>query len=519
MRTKLAIPISAPDTGSAAKQIERAKNVGAEIIELRTDYLEDLSTDTVGELISCVHSDNSLPIIVTCRSSEQGGASERSDRLRLEILTSALNCGADLVDIEFDTYSSPGAADKINWALDKNPAGRLIISHHNFDSPFDDLQQLHRRIRDARPDAICKLVYKANHINDCFEAFDLLGQTDTDSIVFCMGRAGMISRVLAAKLGSFLTFASLDAKSATAPGQLTAQQLKDLYHFDSINPDTKVYGVIGSPVAHSISPAIHNTCFAQINANALYLPILLRGDSEQFDRFIDSLRTRPWLDFAGFSVTIPHKLNALNYVRDKNGYVEPLAEKIGAVNTLLLDPDGETKAYNTDYTGALEAIIAAMNISKQQLKDLPAAVIGAGGVARALIAGLTDAGAKLTIYNRTVEKAEKLAADFNCAYAGLDQLENLQAKLVCNCTSLGMTPNTDTTPLNQEYINSEMTIFDTVYNPPDTLLLKQARAAGATGIDGLTMFINQARAQFTLFTGQSASAELMRKTVKKYLSK
>lgn len=170
-------------------------------------------------------------------------------------------------------------------------------------------------------------------------------------------------------------------------------------------------------------------------------------------------------------------------------------------------------AYNTDYAGALDAVTSTLKIARADLKDLPVAVIGAGGVARAIVAGLRDVGAKIKIYNRTVRKAEGLAAEFDCSFAGLDDLPNLDAKLVINCTSIGMHPNIDKTPLPKECIKKGMTVFDTVYNPAETLLLKQARQVGCKTIDGLSMFISQAIVQFKFFTGQTANAKLVRKAI------
>jgi len=175
-------------------------------------------------------------------------------------------------------------------------------------------------------------------------------------------------------------------------------------------------------------------------------------------------------------------------------------------------------AYNTDYAGALDAITAGMGIERGDLKDVPVAVVGAGGVSRGIVAGLSDAGARVTIYNRTVERAKELAADFACEAAGLDDLgqaaetQNL-ASLLVNCTSIGMHPNVDATPVPAEYLKPDMVVFDTVYNPAETLLLKQAKAKGAKTIDGITMFVNQAAAQFQLFTTHPANTDLMRRVV------
>jgi 3-dehydroquinate dehydratase/shikimate dehydrogenase len=403
--------------------------------------------------------------------------------------------------------------ERLQKELSKNSRARLILSAHNFETKFDNINKVYRSIITIFPAAIPKLVYTAGHINDCFEAFDLLHQTGGERIVFCMGEAGLISRIIAKKLGSLVTFASIDEKTATAPGQLTIEQLKRLYRLDSMSSDTELFGVIAEPVGHSLSPAIHNACFAEKKMNKLYLPLLVKGGQSEFDLFLNSVIVRKWLNFRGFSVTIPHKQNALNYIRSKQGFVEPLAEKIGAVNTLVIKEDGRTAGYNTDYAAALDSITSALKVNKAGLKKLTVAVIGAGGVARAIVAGLSDACAKTKIYNRTIQKAERLAAEFGCEFAGLDDLKNLDAELVINCTSIGMHPNVDATPLPQEYLKKGMAVFDTVYNPAETLLLKQAKKKRLKRIDGLSMFINQAMAQFKLFTGKNATPKLMRKAV------
>jgi len=193
--------------------------------------------------------------------------------------------------------------------------------------------------------------------------------------------------------------------------------------------------------------------------------------------------------------------------------VEPLAEKIGAVNTVLIDADGKLNAYNTDYAGALDALTSTLKIKEADLNGMAVAVIGAGGAARAVVAGLSNAGAKVKIYNRTVEKGQKLAAEFDCDFAGLEDLAGLDAKLLINCTSIGMHPNVDATPLPKKCLKKDMTVFDTVYNPPQTMLLKQAKEKDAKTVDGVSMFISQACSQFKLFSGKAANTKLMRKTI------
>ncbi len=548
--TYLTVPIAAENLDKAAEQTKAAITAGAEMLELRTDYLENLSVALVKELIGqakTIASGRKIPLIVTCRDPRQGGARPYPENLRLDVLAAALKASAEFIDIEFENFHRTENQEKIRVALSQSAKGRLILSAHNFSTKFENIKKLYRSILILYPAAIPKLVYTANHINDCFEAFDLLHQTGGERIVFCMGEAGLISRILAKKLGSFLTFASIDEQSATAPGQLTAAQLKGLYRYDSINTNTELFGVIADPVGHSLSPAIHNACFADAGMNKLYLPLLIQGDQDQFDKFLNNALYRDWLNFKGFSVTIPHKQSALNFAKAGHGFIEPLAEKIGAVNTLIYESRAATderkiRAYNTDYAAALDAITTTLGINRPDLKDMPVAVIGAGGVARAIVAGLSDAGAKVKIYNRTVERAEGLAAEFGCEFAGLDDLQDLDSKLLINCTSIGMKRTEDRrqktedggqrpalnevegtedqsqkasyeTPVPQEYLKKGMTIFDTVYNPAQTLLLKQAKRKRLKTIDGLSMFINQAAAQFKLFTGQEGNPNVMWKTV------
>ena len=515
METKLAVPIAAKNPDEARRQIKSARAVGADIIELRVDYIEDLTVGLVEHLVAETKDsgEKPLPVIVTCRDKQQGGIIDYPPSFRVDVLVAALKAGAEFVDFEYDNFRSTESRKGILHALLQSLKARLILSAHNFETKFDHIDKLYHEITRACPEAIPKLVYTAHHINDCFEAFDLLNQAGGECIVFCMGEAGLISRILAKKLGGFLTFASIDEQKATAPGQLTVERLRRLYRFDEINVETELFGVIADPVGHSLSPAIHNACFAEKGMNRLYLPLRVQGGSLEFDTFVINARLREWLHCRGFSVTIPHKQNALKYVRTNDGLIEPLAEMIGAANTLLIDLHGKLFAYNTDYAGALDAITAGMGIRRAGLKALPVAIIGAGGVARAIVAGLSDAGADITIYNRTVEKAEKLAAEFDCTFAPLDGVRKIDAKLVVNCTSIGMHPNVEATPVPKEALKESMTVFDTVYNPARTLLLKDAESKGAQTIDGLAMFVNQAMAQFKLFTGTDGNPNLMRNVV------
>jgi len=511
--TYLAVPIAGKNLNEAQEQIKAAAGAGAELLELRTDFLVHLSVELALQVINAAKQlAPYLPVIVTCRDYHQGGALRHSNDLRTSILTAAIRADADFIDIEYENFLSQAISGKISLALSAVAGTRLILSAHNFQTKFKSIKKYYWEIANAFNGAIPKLVYTAGHINDCFDILDLLNDRKENVIAFCMDEPGFMTRIVAKKLGGFVSFASINEKTATAPGQPTIAQMKNIYHWDSINAQTELFGVIGSPVAHSLSPAIHNACFGEQGMNKVYLPFLVSGKQAEFNAFMDNILARPWLGFRGFSVTIPHKENALNYVKSKGGFVDVLAERIGAANTIVIN-DAKLSAFNTDCSAALDSITSGLGIERAGLKKMPVAIIGAGGVARAIVAGLADSKANVVIYNRTVERAKKLAHEFKCDYASLADMKKLKAGLVINCTSIGMLPNIEYTPIDAGFLSKDMAVFDTVYNPAETLLLKQAKQIGCRTIPGLDMFINQAAEQFKLFTDKNPDKGLMRKTV------
>ncbi len=509
----LAVSILAKDEASFALQVQSAKEQGAEMIEIRTDSLDDPCPEIIEKLIGHVKKTH-LEVIVTCREKGEGGVADLEMSLRLSLLRAAIVAGADFIDVEFQSFKHPDIQSVICAMLEQYPSTQLILSSHNFNRPFEDLDLECETILSVYPEAIPKLVYKARHMNDCFAAFDLLSQADCPVISFAMGHAGQISRILAKKFGSFLTFACLDEDTATAPGQLSVAQMKQLYRWDHLAASTEIFGLIGNPVAHSASPALYNACFDSNKIDAVYLPFLVEGEERQFNEFLKNVLGRSKMGFGGFSVTIPHKTHALDYANQRGDYVDNLAESIGAVNTLKVGFNGLLSAYNTDYSGALDALVSVMGIDRHDLHLTKVAVIGAGGAARAVVAGLTDIGARVTIYNRTLKKAQSLAKEFRCQAAGIDGAASMDAAVVINCTSLGMHPDVEISPLPDDgVITADMTVFDTVYNPLQTKLLKDAKAAGATVVDGAEMFIRQAMAQYKIFVGQDADEDQMRQIV------
>ena len=524
--TYLAVPIRVVDYEQAFRAARQAAREGAEMLELRLDYLVEATIENVSRIVSDIKQ-LQLPMIATCRPDWEGGYFTGDETLRESIIMQALKAGADFVDIEYAAFKQSGS--NVRELLTTVPQ-KVIVSAHYIERAPAVFNKMWASIAKSKP-GVGKIAYRAGNILDNFGVLDLLHakkEAQVPAIALAMGSAGIVSRLLAKKLGAFLSFAGLEEGAETAAGQVSIRDMKEIYRWDVIDAATKVYGVIGYPVGHSMSPAVHNAGFDSVDFNGLYLPLEVEPQYEVFRDFLDGIRERKWLDFKGVSVTIPHKENALQYVRERGGTLAPLATKLKAANTLVFDEEGKVVGYNTDYDGALEAITSAIGAERVDLQGIRAAVLGAGGVARAVVGGLCDARAQVTIYNRTVEKARRLAEEFGCNYASLNELQEthglrthptkLEARLVVNATSIGMYPNVDESVLAAEQIRPGMIVMDTVYNPMETKLLRLARQAGAKVVDGVSMFINQAAGQFELFTQRPAPKGVMREIAERYLS-
>lgn len=509
----LCVPITSSDLPSIQADLAAAQSSGADMVELRLDYMQDIEPAKLAEHCN-------MPVIWTLRHASQGGKWHGSSSQHLEILQQLTrHCSSvQYIDLEYRIWQADQALPKgITELIDQlshtGKQVKLILSHHDFKAMPNDLPKLADQIAREPAADIVKVVGFANHICDNFVVLDLLANTTKPTIALAMGPAGQISRILAPKLGAFLTFASLAADKQSAPGQLTAGQMINTYRWKAIGPQTRILGVIGSPVAHSLSPAIHNAALAQCGIDAVYLPFLVDGGRQQFSDFLDGLLARPWLGFTGTSVTIPHKANALQFLQAKSATVQGLAEKIGAINTILVNPDRTLAGCNTDYQAILDSLAQVAALDRPALASMPAAVLGAGGVSRAIVAGLTDCNADVTIYNRTAAKAQALAQQFACKWRPWEDRLNLQAQLVINGTSIGMHPREDQSPLPSQCLSDGMVVFDTVYNPAQTKLLELAAQHNCRCIDGLTMFVAQAAGQFKLWTEKSPPRQLMRKVV------
>ena len=504
-RTLLAVPITAADTASARQQILSAQSAGADILEFRLDLMSPADSFTL-------LAETSLPVIATARPTDQGGQFHGSQDERLNLLKKVGQARPAFIDFEWPHFVGSAKAGQLISSITSDSIGAdkpgLILSFHDFDKVPANLDNLVSEMTGA-PAAVIKVVCFAQSIRDNFSLFDCAHRASRPSIVFAMGQAGEISRVLAAKLSTFLSFSSLSVAESSAPGQIPMDQLRSLYRWDNISRQTGVYGVVASPVGHSLSPAIHNAAFEATGFDGLYLPFLVEPGYDNFAAFMDGFLKRPWLDLRGLSITIPHKENALRYLSEHGSNVDPLAQRIGSLNTLVTSPDGRIAGHNTDLDAALEALTAGSGITRADLAGQQVAVLGAGGAARAVVAGLTQAQAKVLIYNRTAARAQQLAKEFDATAVPLCQLARTSARIIINTTSLGMHPDTKASPFPTEDLKPGMTVFDTIYNPPQTRLLAEAAQAGARTISGTQMFINQAARQFQLWTDLPAPTDLM----------
>ncbi|EFJ45882.1 hypothetical protein VOLCADRAFT_82062 [Volvox carteri f. nagariensis] len=505
-------------------EIQEAAASGVDIIELRLDFLTDFDPE---QHLQRITSSCPLPYIVTYRPVWEGGKYDGPEPERLAVLKMAALMGAPYVDVEFKA-SPYFFAGETGWSQGRAVplSTKVILSYHDFQQTPEPavLDRLASAMRAAGAD-IVKLAAMANDITDAARMLDLLRKKDGPMIALSMGEKGQIVRLLAAKYGGYLTFAAMSPERASAPGQPDIGKLAGLFGYRRQGPETKVYGIIGNPVSHSKSPLIHNTAFQHVGFDGVYVPLLV----DDLERFLTAFKDHE--DFAGFSVTIPHKEAALRLATE----VDPVARQIGAVNTLVRQPDGSFKGFNTDWLAAISAIEhgvagepgraaagaveeAPVAGGKSPLQGKTVVVIGAGGAGRALAFGAATKGARVVIANRSREKADLLAAALgssatSCSWEDLVS-GRVTGDVLANSTSLGMTPHVEESPVGPEVAAKYKVVFDAVYNPLWTRLLQDARAGGAVPVDGLQMFVGQALEQFRLFTGGlEPPAALMEKTV------
>ncbi|MFH0937820.1 MAG: shikimate dehydrogenase [Planctomycetota bacterium] len=462
------------------------------LIELRLDYYSDLTLDNFNVALNVF----APKAIVTYRHpAEDGRRTNVSDSERLSYLQRAAEAGAKYIDIETRT---PHADFKKHQS-------QLILSFHDFEQALDSYE-LRRRREEMNADAeadIIKIACRSDNIQDTAPLLSLL--TDNAAlkplIALAMGESGFWTRVVGPLFGSPLTYARGERAPGTAAGQPTWRELEENYRFHQLKPGWPVYGVIGNPITHSLSPLMHNTALRKMGLDGVYLPFRVEGDPIEFVNTFASA-----LGIKALSVTIPHKETMLKICSE----VHELARMIGAVNTILLNSNGAWYGANTDAFAAADALEEVIG----SLRGKNVLVLGAGGAAKAVAFGVKVRGAHVFVANRTIEHAVALAAAVGgkmIRYDELDGRPNFAA--VINTTSVGMFPDTQQTPLKKEQIPESSIVFDTVYNPLRTKLLKLAQEKGCEVLEGVTMFVRQGACQFELYSGAKAPREAMKQVV------
>ena len=491
---------------SPNEMIEKATEVLKEstFLEFRLDYL----TKPAAALPALKHflaENGAATAIATCRTKEHGGRFDGSKTAALDVLMKAAAAGFHLVDIELETVEK---LPKTTMSHLREAGAAVILSHHDFHAT-KDLESVYKRMQPFAPD-FYKIVPTARTLSDNLTLMKFLERSEDESnssvVGICMGEAGIISRVLGLRAGSAFTFAAASVGEETAPGQIAARTLLETYRVDQVDAATKIYGVAGNPIKSSMSPLMMNTAFRRETVNAVYLGL-------QTSKAEDLFKLAREVPIQGLSITMPLKQDVMPMLER----TDPLSAKIGAVNTILRAQDGKFYGFNTDVAGIVSPLERRLS-----LRGAKVLVLGAGGAARAAVFGCADKGAEVYILNRTPETAQKLARQAGAKAIKRDAVAKTQFDVIINATPVGMAgvgkqaaggaKSAPASPLEAHEINARY-VFDLVYNPIETPLLRLARSKGIAVITGVEMFVQQGARQFEIWTGKPAPEEEMLRVV------
>jgi 3-dehydroquinate dehydratase / shikimate dehydrogenase len=466
------VTVTAPTTAELCRRRDAVED--ADLIELRLDSVSD--PDVAGALAG-----RRRPVIVTCRPRWEGGHFAGAEDERRRLLAEALAQGAEYVDIEWRAHFD----DLIAGAGGR----RVVLSSHDFHGPPVDLPGRVHAMRATGAEVI-KIAATLTSLSDCIPLLALGARSDgrpSGLVLVGMGEYGLTTRVLAGRFGSMWTYAGGDR----GIGQPTAAELLGRYRFRMIDAATSVYGITGAPIAHSVSPAMHNAAFEHARVDAVYLPFPAAG-ADDFVRFGNAIGIK------GASVTVPYKVSLFDRVDELDG----VARRIGAINTIRVD-DGRWIGANTDAGGFLESLQHRMPLDRVRVS-----VLGAGGAARAVAVAMASSGSNVRLHARARDRAEAVAA-LTSADVGPWPPDPGSWDLLVNCTPVGMEPRPEETPVPAAHLTGRC-VYDLVYNPPVTRLLREATRAGCQTIGGLEMLVAQAQEQFHWWTGIRAAAGVMR---------
>ncbi len=453
---------------------------GADLVELRLDTVS--RPDVAGALAG-----RRQPVVVTCRPMWEGGGFVGSEDERREILLAACRLGAEYVDVEH------GAAFADDILAVRRGRG-VVLSFHAFDGVPADLEARYRAMRGAGADVV-KIAAAVGSLTEALRV-TALASGDEPRVLIGMGAAGIPSRVLAGRLGSCWTYAG----AGVAPGQLDLDRMRRQFRFHEISDRTAVYGVLGAPIGHSLSPAMHNAGFQATGIDAVYLPL----EADGVDDFLTFARA---VGLRGASVTAPFKEAVTAHVVEQDA----TSRAVGAINTLRRVDGGAWEGLNTDVSGLLAPLADRMRLAGTR-----ATVLGAGGVARAAAFALHGEGAAVTVCARRPERAAEVATVAPGSVAAPLPPRPGSWDLLVNTTPLGTWPDVERSPLPDGPFDGQL-VYDLVYNPSQTRLLADAGRAGCGTIGGLDMLVAQAVRQFAWWTGVTPSAELFRQAAEEAL--
>jgi 3-dehydroquinate dehydratase/shikimate dehydrogenase len=511
---RICIAVTGETPNTLLNAAERAL-AESRFIELRLDWLprpQDGISAIPRLLARAAGSGIKHPVLqATCRREPNGGRFRGTVAQQFEFLDRAVKAGCRVVDVEIESAEAVGQ-QQLEALRDR---AEVILSWHDFHST-PNLETAARRLLKSEADYY-KLVPTAQRQSDNCAALDLLRNAnqkfgDHKFIVFCMEQAGIPSRVLALSRGSAFVYAAPTQNGSaaiSAPGQIDCATLRDVFRVEKLTETTKTYGLLGSPIGHSIGAAIHNAAMRSRKLDAVYLPLLasdLRDLRKAADRY----------PLSGFSVTIPHK-QAIFRILDK---VDSAAKAAQATNTVVVRR-GRWEGINSDVEGIVAALREEfmLNDRKRLPKHYRAVVVGAGGAARAALVALDQLRcAEKMVTGRSPAKVHSVAQQFGVTALPMSDLKKEHFDLMIHATSVGMWPRHEDALLRPEQIKAD-TVFDLVYNPPETRLLKMARELGSTTISGLQMFLAQAARQFEYWTGTEAPRKLMRSVAERELAR
>lgn len=435
-----------------------------------------------------------VTLIATCRRIEAGGRFAKSVTGQLAVLRRAIGAGCQWIDMEIESVEASAG-----FTRDLCTAGvRRILSFHDFQRTpkKSELSRLSRKLERTARAASFDAVKIATQCDSIAESLRILALAPAERNVIAvpMGEIAAPARILALREGSTLAYAPVEV--ATAPGQVPLVEMAELYRAGKLDRQTRVYGVVGDPIEHSLSPVLHNTGFAARRVNAVYLPFLVR-DLDDFVAAIEPLGLR------GFSITLPHKQHILRHLDD----CDALAAQIGAVNTVVVRGRAKLFGYNTDYVGVPRALERRIPIAGSRVL-----IVGAGGVARAVAFALARGGAVVAICARRMERAQKLARAIRGEAIPRRALRHEFFDAIVNATPMGMHPRVSDSPLEARELNCRL-VFDTIYRPRETKLLRLAARRGIETVSGLEMFLAQGIAQWEIWMGERAPEAAMRRAV------